>query len=99
MSPAGRVALPRVITSVQTFADVTITAADEPSTIVQVISRYWVYEDESWMVAVHNADNPALNHVEQGTDAEGAKALRDRAEWLRKLAAVVVSALPLALMC
>lgn len=91
-----RNALPRVLTTVESFAHVTITDADEPPIVLQVISRVWIYEDQSWMVAVHNVDNPAVNHVEAGDDPVQVQALLHRASFLRRLAAGEPSRLPAA---
>lgn len=93
--PAGvRNALPQILTTVESFADVTITDADEPPVVLQVISRIWVYEDHSWMMAVHNVENPAINHVEAGNDPVQAESLLHRASFLRRLAAGQASCLP-----
>lgn len=88
-------AIPRVLTSMESFADVTIREDGEPPLVVQVVSRFWVYDDQSWMMAIHNADNPAINHIETGDNAAQMDALWHRAAFLRRLAGTVHALLPL----
>lgn len=92
MDQGVRQAPPQVKTQLESFADVSILDEFGCRTIVQVISRVWVYEDSTWMMAVHNAINPAINHIEAGEDAAGADALLARATWLRSLAVNVLAA-------
>lgn len=94
MAAGVRSALPRVLTTLESFADVTITDADAPPLVLQVISRVWVYEDHSWMMAVYNVADPSINHVEAGDDPAQAESLLQRASFLRRLAAGQASWLP-----
>lgn len=94
MPAAGCNALPEILTTMESFADVTIRDADEPPVSVQVVSRVWIYDDQSWMMAVHNVDNPAINHVESGDDPAQTEALWHRASFLRRLSTGKASILP-----
>lgn len=78
MSTGVRKALPRMHTSVEMFSHVTI-CMDGESRTVQVIHRWWLYEDGSYSLSLHRADNPLCGSALVGCDAGGRHVLETRA--------------------
>jgi hypothetical protein len=77
MITAQRQAPACVTTHVEMFSDVCICQHDE-CRIVQVMNRWWLYDDGSYVLSVHPVDDPMGGSTIAGSDAGGRTMLETR---------------------
>jgi hypothetical protein len=85
MAPHGPCAFPRIVTSVEMFSDVTICQANE-CRVVQIVNRWWIYDDGSYVLSMQDPDNPMRGSTHSGHDAGGRAVLETRTDSMWKLA-------------
>lgn len=76
MQAGVRDALPRVITTVEMFSDATI-CRDGGCRVVQIINRWWLYDDGTYTLTLHRADHPLSAAAPMNGDDAGARHILD----------------------